>query len=319
MRERLYTGTGKTLSSRGIDPPLFPDIRLYSREGYIPDQGLLDAVHVALTLGQPLLLTGDPGTGKTELAFAIADEIEFPVFEFRTKSTSVYTDLFYRYDSIRHFLDAQLKREKPIGSYIEFGPLGKAILNAMDRADPACPPEYCALPQTRSIVLVDEIDKAPRDLPNDILSEIVEMDFEVKETGTRYSAGHKYRPVLVFTSNQEKDLPDAFRRRCIFYHIEFPGPARLAVIVERRLGISPTDDHLQQALALFMRLRQLDLDKKPGTAELLAWISLLEREKIGTTPVRQMNDSQISALLSSISVLAKSERDLRVMRDDARE
>ncbi|NIM17308.1 MAG: AAA family ATPase, partial [Candidatus Aminicenantes bacterium] len=157
---------------------------------YIAGEGLRNAVNVALALGQPLLITGEPGTGKTQLADSIAWELGLPVMEFHTKTTSAAVDLFYQYDALRRFQDAQVpeKKQLNIDDYITYQALGNAILLTMPpaEANKYLPEELQGIGPTRSVVLIDEIDKAPRDLPNDVLDEIEKMRFTVKETGRTF-------------------------------------------------------------------------------------------------------------------------------------
>jgi MoxR-like ATPase len=322
-------------------PPFQANPDLLAAKHYCPDENLLDAVNVALTLGMPLLLTGEPGTGKTQLAESLAWELNLGEPEvFYTKSTSTYTDLFYQYDALRHFRDVQVesasarngyasapKRESApqpnasIDNYITFGPLGRAILFAMDRGNPNCPSEFREQPQRRTVVLIDELDKAPRDFPNDILNEVERMKFQIRELPPQrntFQADPAFRPILILTSNLEKDLPEAFRRRCVFYHIEFED-LDLQEIIRRRLPRDSdfTDEMLANALQHFRALREnRNLDKKPATAELLAWIELLQRLKLDIKDARVLNPEARAALAASYSILAKSDEDLRKLRNE---
>jgi MoxR-like ATPase len=295
MSDKVYEGKGQRLAERGRELPGFPaDSRRYDPKYYEADEGLTEAVNVALTLGQPLLLTGEPGCGKTQLAQSVAWELGLELFEFHTKSTSTYRDLLYNYDFLRHFQDVQLKKaERPVEEYVEYGALGKAIRLARQA-------------QRRSVVLIDEVDKAPRDLPNDILHEIERMEFTVKETDTTYRAETRHRPIVVLTSNQEKDLPDAFRRRCVFYYIPFPKTASLRTIVRNRLPEMNgfTEDKLIRAIDCFLQIRETKkLDKNPSTAELIAWIELLNRWDLDPKAT------------SAFPVLAKSEEDVKRLKE----
>ncbi|MCP4106586.1 MAG: MoxR family ATPase [Desulfobacteraceae bacterium] len=297
-----------------------------SPENYIAPEGLRDAVNVALALGQPLLVTGEPGTGKTQLAASIAHELKLPgPFAFYTKTTSLATDLFYQYDALRRFQDVQLGgREKGTdpGEYITYQALGISILLSLlpDEADSHLPEELRGKGPARSVVLIDEIDKAPRDLPNDVLNEIEKMEFTVKETGSAFRADRTYRPVLVLTSNSEKNLPDAFLRRCVFYHIVFPSGDQLKQIVRKRFscrpGITPefTPDFIDAAVGHFEGIRKMDLKKRPATAEFLAWISILK--SLGADK-GSLKDHE-KALGLSYSVLAKNREDLELLEKKSR-
>lgn len=272
------------------DPPLSPqgitprsDLRRGA--GYYPEQGLRDAVNVALALRRPLLLTGAPGCGKTALAASVAFHLGLPPpLVFATKSQSQASDLFYVYDAMRRFQARETDlNEDPI-SYFTFNALGEAILraNAPDAVAQYLPAGFEHDGQTLSVVLIDEIDKAPRDFPNDLLDEIDEMRFRIPELGdVLIGAPRNMRPIVFITSNSEKDLPDPFLRRCVYYHIGAPDAERLRFIAEDRLGevISGLHSFLDDAIDLFLYLRsdRIGLRRAPSTAELLDWLQALRR------------------------------------------
>lgn len=313
----LYAGDGTTLRGRNLDLPLFrkteefDDPRLYAA-----DKSLRNAVNVAIALGQPLLVTGEPGTGKTQLASSIAYELNLPEpLTFHTKTTSTAQDLFYRYDALRHFHDAQFRTsESGVDSYLTYEALGLAILMSIEpkHADPLLPDRLKGKGPTRSVVLIDEIDKAPRDLPNDILNEIENMSFAVRENGRAFAADPRFRPILILTSNSEKNLPDAFLRRCVFYHIPFPSPERLRFIVNRRLGTTATFTlkMLENAIRHFESIRALPMKKKPATAECLAWIQIIQKMNID---VENLKPGQREALVFSYAILGKTVEDLALL------
>ena len=310
---QLYRGDGTTIAARGLRLPPFEKIKsLDDPAFYLATEGLRDAVNVALTLGQPLLVTGEPGTGKTQLASSIAYELDLraPLF-FQTKTTSTATDLFYRYDALGHFHDAQFRKEASlVEDYIAYEALGLAILLSMNPAEvnQQLPERLRDKGPVRSVVLIDEIDKAPRDLSNDVLNEIENMTFTVKETGRTFSADQGFRPILVLTSNSEKNLPDAFLRRCVFYHISFPDAERLKAIVQGRLSFASdfTPQMLDHAIRHFEEVRELALKKKPATAELLAWLHILDKLQLD---VANLKPGEAEALAFSYSILAKSKED----------
>jgi len=298
IRFDLYQGKGSRITERNLALPDYEPFIDENPANYIADEPLRKAVNAAIALGMPLFVTGEPGTGKTQLASAIAYELELPLFEFHTKTTSLAADLFYTYDALSRFHDSQDRDRKiSIEDYIEYQALGKAILAAADQ-------------QKRSVVLMDEIDKAPRDFPNDILNEIEQMKFEVRETHRVFRADRRFRPIVVLTSNSEKNLPDAFLRRCLFYHIPFPLEDELKKIAEKRIKGNLAPDFVDGAVRHFFEIRKKNLKKKPGTAEFLAWICILASSQLNMGGIAGFDAAQKKDLLLSYSVLAKNEYDM---------
>ena len=259
-------------------------------DGYIVSRPLIEAVNCAIALERPLLIKGEPGTGKTLLARHVADGIGLPMESWHIKSTTKATEGLYVYDTLQRLNDARFGDGDvgDIRSYIKLGPLGRVFSAA-----------------NRQVLLIDEIDKADLEFPNDILREIDEMRFTIMETNEEVVA--KERPIVIITSNNEKELPDAFLRRCVFHFIEFPEPDLMREIVEVH---HPNLDTtlLDQVLVKFYWLRgQNELRKKPSTSELIDWIAALLRSGI--------SQSQLESHIPFLGSLLKNEQDTIAVQD----
>lgn len=281
-------------------------------EGYIMDDNdLRAAANAALLLGKPLLLTGEAGVGKSQFASWLAKELALDApLKFVVKSTTEARDLFYHYDSLARFHEAQVSQfangaADPLASsridphrYVTYNALGLAILCSLGETaariqgfvTPSMGNVATKLPDQprRTVVLIDEIDKAPRDVPNDILDEIDNLSFTVRELGNlQAKASKELRPVVVMTSNSERDLPKPFLRRCVYYHMNFPSPEALDRIVNSRVGAryQSAKGSLGQAVRFFRYLRdRVSLRQRPGLAELLDFLyALSERAAGGAT------------------------------------
>jgi MoxR-like ATPase len=257
-------------------------------ESYIASQELAEAVNVALALERPLLIKGEPGTGKTLLARAVAEQSKRPLLTWHVKSTSRAVDGLYVYDAVQRLQDSRFgdRDIHDIRQYIRFGALGRAFL-----ADAPC------------VTLIDEIDKADLEFPNDLLHELDAMSFTVVETGDVHTA--KVRPLVIITSNNEKELPDAFLRRCIFHFIAFPEPALMARIVKVHHPLV-RQSLLDEALARFYWLRTLpELRKKPSTSELIDWLGALIRGGL--------DEETLAARIPYLGTLLKKEQDVEAV------
>ncbi|ABB30357.1 ATPase associated with various cellular activities AAA_5 [Geobacter metallireducens RCH3] len=227
-------------------------------EGYVASRALQDVVNVAIALERPLLLKGEPGTGKTLLAYHIAKALGMEIILWNVKSTTKARDGLYTYDTVQRLNDARFGDGdvRDIRHYIKLGPLGRAFGSA-----------------ERVVLLIDEVDKADIEFPNDLLFELDEMRFHVLETDEWVSAAH--RPVVIVTSNSEKELPDAFLRRCVFHYIDFPDETQMRAIIDVHFPDLPAE-LMRSACKVFYGLREVPgLRKRPSTSELLDWIRVL--------------------------------------------
>lgn len=341
---RFYTGRG--VQSQSVALPAVNRERMRAPEGYRASAGLAAAVDVALRLGMPLLLTGEPGSGKSQLASSVAWELGLgKPLRFVVKSDTTGPELFYQFDTVARFHAAHSQGDIDARSFIRFNALGKAILythplaelrqtlgSALDALEHPGEPR-------RSIVLIDEIDKAPRDVPNDLLTEMEDMAFQVNELGqTRFAIHSDARylnPIVIITSNSEKSLPDAFLRRCIYYHVPFPkydseSPDDVTVqsIVVNRLGdrFGPhTQGMVLDAIAFLRLLRdQPGLERRPGLAELLNWLDYLTPQQPGDGAPRRlfdMSDDELAVGIGATLLKLKAdqvqmERILKLWRNE---
>jgi len=274
-----------------IDSPAMSDFkRFHGTDSYLTSEALESAVNCALVLERPLLVKGEPGTGKTLLAEAVAKALGAKLLRWHVKSTTRAQDGLYVYDTVQRLYDSRFNDGdvKDIRRYIKLGPLGEAMAS----------PE-------RVVLLIDEVDKADIEFPNDLLHELDRMRFVIGETGDEIVA--KQRPVVIITSNNEKELPDAFLRRCVFHFIDFPEPE----LMKRIVGVHhPALDEalLDQSLSAFYELREMKrLRKRPSTSELIDWIAVLKAAGLQTVKL----DSNVPFL----GALLKKEQDLASLAD----
>jgi len=260
---------------------------------YIITDELQQAVDAALTLERPLLVKGEPGTGKTQLAIEIAQRLDAPLFQWHVKSTTRAHQGLYEYDAVSRLRDSQLgdERVKDISNYILHGVLWDAF---------TC--------DQRAVVLIDEIDKADIEFPNDLLQELDRMSFNVYETRETITA--RQRPLVIITSNNEKELPDAFLRRCFFHYIEFPDKNTMEKIVEAHYP-EIKKDLLKSAMDVFFDLREVPgLKKKPSTSELLDWLKLLIADDL---PAETLASDELRTVLPRMhGALLKNEQDVHL-------
>ncbi len=314
---------------------------LHDPDGYIPDRDLAAAINTALILGRPLFVTGEPGTGKSELADHLAHRLGLgKKLKVEVKSTTTATDFFYTFDSMRQFRDSNPRNNSAsdkqavdeddwIRPYISFQGLGAALLRTY-KSDDALVQRYWDQKSygdfdgpRRSVVLIDEVDKAPRDVPNDVLNEIERHYFKIAEDKNQtVELQGGLVPIIIFTSNSEKHLPDAFLRRCVYHHLYFPDinasdevirsqeREKLKNIVASRLTMYPSScAMLTDAIELMAQLRSsaLGLTKPPATSELLDWLAVLNAMDINPNNSIKNN----SKIRDSLSTLVKFSEDLR--------
>lgn len=268
-----------------------PSMRFTGTASYVATEDLTVAVNAAIRLERPLLVKGEPGTGKTVLAEEIAAALGAPLLTWHVKSTTKAQQGLYEYDAVSRLRDSQLgdARVSDIANYIKRGKLWEAFVSPV-----------------RPVLLIDEIDKADIEFPNDLLLELDRMEFHVYETGETIRAAQ--RPVMIITSNNEKELPDAFLRRCFFHYIRFPDAETMQKIVEVHFpGIKKR--LMEEALRLFFEVREVPgIKKKPSTSELLDWLKLLVADDIGPEVLRERDPRKLIPPLHG--ALLKNEQDV---------
>ena len=270
-----------------------PSMKFQGTKDYVATADLKVAVNAAITLQRPLLIKGEPGTGKSVLAVEVAKALNVPLIEWHIKSTTKAQQGLYEYDAVSRLRDSQLgdARVGDIKNYIKRGKLWDAFTQ-----------------DQRCVLLIDEIDKADIEFPNDLLQELDRMEFFVYETGETIKA--KNRPVVLITSNNEKELPDAFLRRCFFHYIKFPDPETMQSIVDVHFpGLKKK--LVAEALRIFYDVRDVPgLKKKPSTSELLDWIKLLLNEEISPETLREQDPRKLIPPLHG--ALLKNEQDIHL-------
>lgn len=284
-----YRGRVKGKALRCGNEVIMNGQQFNSTSEYVASEQLMASVNVAIALQKPLLIKGEPGTGKTMLAEAVAKSLGKKLIIWNIKSTTKAQDGLYMYDTIQRLYDGQFGEEgvDDIAHYIKLGKLGEAFEA-----------------EEQVILLIDEIDKADLEFPNDLLWELDQMEFYIHETKRTVKA--KHRPIVIITSNAEKELPDAFLRRCIFHYIDFPDEALMEEIV--RTHYPDVEEHLlKNAMDVFYSIRALrDIRKKPSTSELIDWINAMQ--------IGGISAEEIRAKLPFIGVVVKKDEDLETVR-----
>ncbi len=263
-------------------------------KSYISTEDLSMAVNAAINLERPLLIKGEPGTGKTMLALEVAESLGLPLYEWNIKSTTKAQQGLYEYDAVTRLRDSQLgdERVKDISNYIEKGKLWEAFVS-----------------EERAVLLIDEIDKADIEFPNDLLQEIDRMEFYVYETKETVKALH--RPIVIITSNNEKELPDAFLRRCFFHYISFPDRETMQEIVKVHHP-RIKQKLVKEALDIFFDVRKVPgLKKKPSTSELVDWLKLLMSDDLPDEILK--NRDATKAIPPLYGALIKNEQDVQLL------
>ena len=269
------------------------DKRFSGTDSYVATEELMMAVNASVTLGRPLLIKGEPGTGKTLLAHEVASSLDRPFIQWHIKSTTKAQQGLYEYDAVGRLRDSQLgdDRVHDIGNYIVKGKLWEAFAS-----------------DVQPVVLIDEIDKADIEFPNDLLLELDRMEFHVYET--KEIVKTKHRPIIIITSNNEKELPDAFLRRCFFHYIRFPDKETMEQIVQVHYP-DLKKELLREALESFFEVREVPgLKKRPSTSELLDWIKLLVAEDIPPEALREQDGGK--AIPPLYGALLKNEQDVHL-------
>lgn len=277
----METGIGGYMETNGFQ----------GTKEYVASEELMASVNIAIALQKPLLIKGEPGTGKTMLAEAVAKALGKRLIVWNIKSTTKAQEGLYVYDTIQRLYDGQFGEEgvDDIARYIKLGKLGEAFDS-----------------EEQVVLLIDEIDKADLEFPNDLLWELDQMEFYINETKRTVKA--KHRPIVIITSNAEKELPDAFLRRCIFHYIDFPSPELMEEIV--RVHFPDVEENLlKNAMEVFYNIRTIrDIRKKPSTSELIDWVNALQ---IGGIPA-----DRIKSTLPFVGVVVKKDEDLELVRHE---